>query len=46
MSKRHDHLIDINDAIPGWVGVADFVGLALAALFLGWLFLTLRVAHQ
>lgn len=32
-----NHLIDIGDADPGWVGPTDFVALALTGLVLLWL---------
>ena len=32
-----NHLVDIGEADPESVGVADFVGLAIGALTLGWL---------
>ena len=32
-----NHLVDIQEADPEWVGVADFVGLALGTLVLAWL---------
>lgn len=32
-----NHLVDIGDADPESVGVADFAGLAVGALLLGWL---------
>jgi hypothetical protein len=32
-----NHLVDIGDADPESVGVADFVSLALGALLLAWL---------
>lgn len=32
-----NHLVDIGDAHPGWLGPADFVSLALSTLLLVWL---------
>jgi hypothetical protein len=34
-----NHLIDVGASDPGWVGPFDTVGLALGALFIGWLYL-------
>ena len=33
-----NHLLDVGDANPGWVGPLDVVSLALGALALGWLY--------
>jgi hypothetical protein len=32
-----NHLIDVGDADPGWLGPANFVSLLLATLLLGWM---------
>ena len=32
-----NHLIDIGDSHPGWLGPANFVSLLLTALLLGWM---------
>jgi hypothetical protein len=32
-----NHLIDIGESDPGWIGPADFVSLALGALLLAWM---------
>ena len=32
-----NHLVDIGDADPSWVGYSDFVSIALLAVLLGWL---------
>ena len=32
-----NHLIDIGEADPGWVGPADFVSLALGAALVAWM---------
>ena len=32
-----NHLVDISEANPEWVGVADFVGLFIGTLVLAWL---------
>ena len=32
-----NHLIDIGEADPGWIGPADFVSLALTTLLLAWM---------
>jgi hypothetical protein len=32
-----NHLIDMGDADPGWLGPANFVSLLLATLLLGWM---------
>src|SRR3954467_6199983 len=34
-----NHLLDVGDADPGWVGPFDAISLALGALTIGWLFL-------
>jgi lysylphosphatidylglycerol synthetase-like protein (DUF2156 family) len=37
-----NHLVDIDETSPAWVGPFDFVGLALASIALVWIFLMLR----
>ena len=37
-----NHLIDIDEADPRWVGAADFLGLAGGCVVLGWLFWRVR----
>lgn len=37
-----NHLVDINEADPKWLGTFDFVGLALSTLVLGWAYWRLR----
>jgi hypothetical protein len=32
-----NHLIDIGESDPGWIGPADFVSLTLGALLLAWM---------
>ena len=32
-----NHLIDIDEADPGWIGVFDFIALAIATALLAWL---------
>lgn len=32
-----NHLVDIGEADPGWLGPADFVSLALTTVLLGWM---------
>ena len=32
-----NHLIDIGESDPGWIGPADFVSLTLAAVLLAWM---------
>ena len=32
-----NHLIDIGESDPGWIGPADFVSLTLTAVLLGWM---------
>jgi hypothetical protein len=32
-----NHLIDVSEADPGWLGPANFVSLLLATLLLGWM---------
>jgi hypothetical protein len=32
-----NHLIDIGESDPGWIGPADFVSLTLTAALLGWM---------
>jgi len=32
-----NHLIDIGESDPGWIGPADFASLALTAVLLGWM---------
>ncbi len=32
-----NHLLDVNEADPGWIGVADLISLTLAAAALAWL---------
>jgi len=32
-----NHLIDISESDPGWIGPADFVSLTLVAVLLGWM---------
>jgi hypothetical protein len=38
------HLVDIGDADPRWLGVAEFIGLALATAILVWLLVRARRA--
>jgi hypothetical protein len=33
-----NHLLDVGDSSPGWIGPFDAVSLALGALTIGWLF--------
>jgi hypothetical protein len=35
-----NHLIDVSEADPGWLGPANFVSLLLATLLLGWMLRT------
>jgi hypothetical protein len=35
-----NHLIDIDDADPSWLGPADFVSLSLTAMLLAWMLRT------
>ncbi len=35
-----NHLIDVGEADPGWLGPANFVSLLLATLLLGWMLRT------
>jgi hypothetical protein len=37
-----NHLIDIGDADPGWLGPADFVGILLATALLTWMLVAAR----
>jgi hypothetical protein len=37
-----NHLLDIGEADPEWVGTADFIGLALGTVALVWLFFRVR----
>jgi hypothetical protein len=39
-----NHLIDIGDADPGWVGYFDFVSLAISTGLLTWLYSRARAA--
>lgn len=32
-----NHLIDIGESDPGWIGPADFISLTLAAVLLAWM---------
>jgi hypothetical protein len=38
-----NHLIDVGEADPGWLGPADLIGVAASAVLLGWM---LRVAMR
>lgn len=37
-----NHLADINEADPAWLGPADFIGLAAGSALLAWMLIRLR----
>lgn len=37
-----NHLVDVNEADPGWVGVADLISISLGAAALAWLLQRVR----